>query len=134
MAGSQGSGVPRRIQRKRTKGWRMPANTEYVGRPTKYANKFIVGRLFVFERMAAGGGQRAVFVVDAAHAVRLYRRFLLHSVWLDTNAYLRGKNLACWCPLDQPCHADHLIAMANGIREPLIPDLCLMIFDLPRAP
>jgi hypothetical protein len=20
--------------------------------------------------------------------------------------HLRGKNLACWCPLDQPCHAD----------------------------
>jgi len=27
---------------------------------------------------------------------------------------LRGKNLACWCPLDQPCHADVLLELANG--------------------
>lgn len=26
---------------------------------------------------------------------------------------LRGKDLACWCPLDQPCHADVLLAIAN---------------------
>jgi hypothetical protein len=27
---------------------------------------------------------------------------------------LRGKNLACWCPLDQPCHADVLLELANA--------------------
>jgi len=27
---------------------------------------------------------------------------------------LRGKDLACWCPLDQPCHADVLLELANG--------------------
>ena len=26
---------------------------------------------------------------------------------------LRGKDLACWCPLDQPCHADVLLELAN---------------------
>lgn len=26
---------------------------------------------------------------------------------------LRGKNLACWCRLDQPCHADVLLEKAN---------------------
>jgi len=31
---------PRRIQRKRTKGWRMPPNTVYVGRPTVWGNPF----------------------------------------------------------------------------------------------
>ncbi|WP_409029416.1 DUF4326 domain-containing protein [Gracilimonas sediminicola] len=30
---------------------------------------------------------------------------------------LRGKNLACWCPLDQPCHADVLIELANPIHQ-----------------
>ena len=29
---------------------------------------------------------------------------------------LRGKNLACWCPLDQPCHADVLLELANATR------------------
>ena len=32
----------KRIQRKRTKGWKMPANTVYVGRPTKWGNPYIV--------------------------------------------------------------------------------------------
>lgn len=26
---------------------------------------------------------------------------------------LRGKDLACWCPLDQPCHAEVLLELAN---------------------
>ena len=29
-------------------------------------------------------------------------------------AALRGKNLACWCPLDGPCHADALLRIANA--------------------
>lgn len=31
----------------------------------------------------------------------------------DIRAELAGKNLACWCPLDQPCHADVLLEIAN---------------------
>jgi hypothetical protein len=27
---------------------------------------------------------------------------------------LRGKDLACFCPLDQPCHADVLLELANA--------------------
>lgn len=27
---------------------------------------------------------------------------------------LRGKDLVCWCPLDQPCHADLLLEIANA--------------------
>lgn len=26
---------------------------------------------------------------------------------------LRGLDLVCWCPLDQPCHADVLLELAN---------------------
>ncbi|TAL43871.1 MAG: DUF4326 domain-containing protein [Salinibacterium sp.] len=32
--------MPKRIQRKRTKGWRMPENTVYVGRPTMWGNPY----------------------------------------------------------------------------------------------
>jgi hypothetical protein len=28
---------------------------------------------------------------------------------------LRGKDLACWCPLSEPCHADVLLELANGV-------------------
>ena len=33
---------PKRIQRQRTAGWRMPANAVYVGRPTKWGNPWRV--------------------------------------------------------------------------------------------
>jgi hypothetical protein len=32
--------MPKRIQRKRIKGWRMPENAVYVGRPTRWGNPF----------------------------------------------------------------------------------------------
>lgn len=33
--------------------------------------------------------------------------------WRKIRRELAGKNLACWCPLDQPCHADVLLELAN---------------------
>ena len=32
----------------------------------------------------------------------------------ETLAELRGKDLARWCPLDQPYHADVLLELANA--------------------
>lgn len=37
--------IPRRIQRRRTKGWTMPPGAIYVGRPTKWGNPFVVGEM-----------------------------------------------------------------------------------------
>lgn len=34
--------APIRVQRQRSRGWRMPANTVYVGRPTRWGNPFEV--------------------------------------------------------------------------------------------
>ncbi len=34
--------------------------------------------------------------------------------WNRDFAELRGKDLACWCGLDQPCHADVLLEWANA--------------------
>jgi len=96
---------PKRIQRKRTKGWRMPAGAVYVGRPTKWGNPYVVNAL-----------------QDAAKATDAYR-WLLTTTYLHLDAIrpaiedlpeLTGRDLACWCPLDQPCHADVLLEIANG--------------------
>jgi hypothetical protein len=32
----------------------------------------------------------------------------------DVQRELAGKDLACWCPLDEPCHADVLLDVASG--------------------
>jgi len=90
---------PQRIQRKRTKGWRMPENTVYVGRPSKWGNPFII---------------REHDIPDAKTAVEYFYRWMVLSrpSHLDLKE-LRGKNLACWCPEGSPCHADVLLKMAN---------------------
>ncbi len=50
-------------------------------------------------------------------AVRRYRDDLLAgrlAVTIDeAKRELRGCDLACYCPLDEPCHADVLLAVAN---------------------
>jgi hypothetical protein len=105
------SHLPRRIQLSRRKGWRMPPNTISVARPTIWGNPFRVGMLGVPDRVAA---------------VELFKRALQRQDILDDDAcltfpperistLLRGKNLACWCPIGQPCHRDVLLQLANGV-------------------
>ena len=96
-----------RVQRQRTKGWRMPANTVYAGRPTKWGNPFRPGH----ENPMIPDTK----VEDKRHAWTLYQAHAPLNVSLVAAARieLRGKNLACWRPLDQPCHADVLMELAN---------------------
>lgn len=106
---------PIRVQRKRTKGWRMPENTVYVGRPGKWGNPYAVG-----DESAFIGGDPVLGIEEPltrGDAAELFRLALasgaLDFTVNDARAELRGKNLACWCPLDQPCHADVLLEVAN---------------------
>jgi Domain of unknown function (DUF4326) len=49
-------------------------------------------------------------------SLRLYRQWLADSS-IDPSA-LRGLDLACWCPLRKPCHADVLLELANYDPSP----------------
>jgi hypothetical protein len=90
--------MAKRIQRKRTKGWRMPDGAVYVGRPTKWGNPWKVDPEHSLEKCLA-----------------LYRRLMGDGLNNDeVKFHLRGKDLVCWCPLDQPCHADVLLEIANS--------------------
>ena len=104
--------MPQRIQLQRTKGWRKPEDALVVARPSRWGNPYRVGDVVHVGPAYSG---RDTLVRDAAHAVSLYRRWLFHqqrSAGLIPE--LRGRDLACWCPLDQPCHADVLLELANG--------------------
>lgn len=112
--------MPKRIQRKRTKGWKMPANTVYVGRPSLWGNQWFIAPQVRCGCRHAGCDHQSIFRVnDAKEAVDIYRawRWVMQrndpAKHADFIAPLRGKNLACWCPLDQPCHADVLLELAN---------------------
>jgi len=99
--------MPKRIQRKRTKGWRMPPNTVYVGRPTMWGNPLRVGQRIVWKgQLWCGFTQEDCLDFYEAYI----STFSLKLIW----ELLEGKNLACWCPLDQPCHADILLRIANN--------------------
>ena len=126
-----------RVQLSRRKGWRMPENTVSVARPTKYGNPFQIihvaclhGGMCWEVRGQVPAMPGAVLVITADHieskhaaaqtAVDLFRQhcFMDPGVRDVLRATLAGKNLACWCPLDQPCHADVLLEIANGTTPP----------------
>ncbi len=92
---------PTRVQLSRRKGWRMPPNTVKVDRTTAFGNPYQAG--------ADGDGSRA-------YLVGLFREHVARSPGLRERVRreLRGKHLACWCPLDGPCHADVLLEVANS--------------------
>lgn len=101
--------MPQRIQRKRTKGWKMPANAVSVTRPGKWGNPYIRFGAYQFKP-----GVNSVLVSNKS-LVKAFREYVNRCLETDLEMFepLRGKDLACWCPLDKPCHADVLLEIAN---------------------
>lgn len=97
--------APIGIQRKRVKGWKMPPNTINVARPGEWGNPYRI--------MAKGCEAIAVSLFEQD----LIGRILLDK-WgkplIDRIGELRGKNLACFCPLEKPCHRDVLLRLSNA--------------------
>jgi hypothetical protein len=91
--------MPHRIQRQRRRGWRLPATAVSVTRPGRWGNPFRIGK----------DGDR----VQVVQRFETYARDRLAKEpgWLDP---LRGKDLACWCPPGEACHADILLRLANA--------------------
>jgi len=106
---------PIRIQRRRAKGWQMPPNTVYVGRPSRWGNPFEIGLIACGCRSAGECSHNSFRRETPDEAVASFRSIARSPQRIEQiKQALRGKNLACWCPLDQPCHADVLLEIANG--------------------
>ena len=122
----------KRIQRKRSKGWRMPENTVYVGRPTKWGNPFklVYGKTGVIVYYCVNRTILDPWIIydhvktdyTLEDLVYFYDRWIRGLLTTDiglpdppveelTKMLLQGKDLACWCPLHAPCHADILVTM-----------------------
>ncbi len=120
---------PVRLQLSRAKGFNLQAHSMNinglpavnVARPSKWGNPFKIGNPYP----------------AAEEAVRNFRFMIKkHGFWWpnpmplpkgkipagelttadDIVKELRGKNLACWCRPDEPCHADVLLDFANRDR------------------
>lgn len=120
---------PKRVQLSRKKGWRIPENTVSVARPHKYGNPIIFLEVGCQYPSLDDRGIATLVVRDFEV---LAKRGTLHFpnwrhlggergpiTWTypsldEIRDELAGKNLACWCDLDEPCHADVLLNLVNG--------------------
>jgi hypothetical protein len=111
--------APMRVQRSRRRGARLPLGTMCVTRPGRWGNPFYPG---------CGRGYGVIdtdgmlygFDHEPAACVWMFRRHL-HNMRLHQPveyraflAPLRGRDLACWCGIGEPCHADILLVLANA--------------------
>lgn len=107
--------MPERIQRQRAKSWRMPPNTVYVGRPTIWGSPFPNSEQGIEAYRNLVSGIVIPWMIYLGDLRGWQQRFAPcghPSEWARST--LRGKSLACWCPLDKPCHADVLLELANA--------------------
>lgn len=112
---------PQRLQLSRAKGFDLQAASMLrnglpavnVARPGPWGNPFVVGqdgtrvecvRLF---KLLLGG----YIALTTKATVDAQQDFLRHAA--ANRKSLTGKNLACWCPKHEECHADVLIVLAN---------------------
>jgi hypothetical protein len=120
----------------------MPEGAIYVGRPTPWGSPFYIGQYGDARNWL---GWYATTQSDTEHfhtkdealarTVEVYREWTAGadgfptSYVIDGHTYsrrwvlanldqLRGKDLACWCRVGQPCHADRLLELANPPLEP----------------
>ncbi|MBN8831217.1 MAG: DUF4326 domain-containing protein [Sphingomonadales bacterium] len=135
--------TPRRIQLRRTRGWRMPPETVKIDRSTKWGNPYLVERVGMVDSGDRDDAGQPIMVgpwrciakdapafVDGwyfatkreaaqkaveLYAVELQRRPDMLAAALDE---LRWKHLACWCAEGDPCHGDLLLAAANRRIKP----------------
>lgn len=113
---------PVRLQLSRKRGFNLQALSMAtnglpavnVARPTKWGNPWKVGDPFYnAETMRTRRSP-----MTAEEAVHRYRK--LECVGPRSSEIareLRGRNLACWCKPEAPCHADVLLEIANRVCE-----------------
>lgn len=102
---------PQRIQLQRRKGWNLQVHSFLLNglpavncaRPGRYGNMHCVGPCPL-----CGVHHSREEAVDK------FRAEVSGPICSERiRDALRGKNLACYCPLDQPCHCDVLLEEAN---------------------
>lgn len=105
--------TPVRLRLSRARGSNLQAHSRAVNglaavnvaRPTKWGNPFKIG-----PNMKAEDAVREFRALLAPHPPNIVPLYMGAD---DIARELRGKNLACWCAIGSPCHADVLLEIAN---------------------
>ncbi len=114
--------TPTRIRLSRARGFRLPADARSVSRPGPFGNPFTAGDPFP-NGIPEG-------IDPAPSVVQMFREWLegapgyermepgRRAKLLARLPELRGKHLACWCPLEaSACHADVLLELIAKLEE-----------------
>ncbi|MEU8136070.1 DUF4326 domain-containing protein [Streptodolium elevatio] len=108
--------MPARVQRRRTKGWRLPPGAVIVDRSSRWGNPYRAYDSSAREHLIAAS-QFALLLAgraDFPHPDLL----MPYPPDEEIRAELGGRDLACWCPPEHACHGDVLLAVANGLPMP----------------
>jgi hypothetical protein len=98
--------MPQRIQRRRDRPWQTTPKAICVDRSTPWGNPFAIQHTWPRYK-SHQFAEVAVLLYEAYYEPdAVFRERVLRM--------LRGKDLACWCPLGAPCHADILLGWANS--------------------
>lgn len=109
---------PKRIQMSRKHPWRADnPDAVIVARPSRWGNPFRIGSTAWIPVSEDGRWSKDPHPpLTREQAVECFRLNAIFTAREYPGFFdpLRGHDLACWCPLDQPCHADVLLELANG--------------------
>lgn len=108
--------MAKRIQFSRKKGSKLPPNTVNVARPGKFGNPF---NWTDCDPSLSDAERKRLAALDyenwltkpkwSEYIPESNRQWILDNLHLINDADF----VACWCKLDEPCHADVLIRLAN---------------------
>lgn len=101
------------IRHQQRRGQKLPPGVKSVARPSRWGNPYKLGNLMMFDRPGPQEPRPATLAEVISEYEKLARKKLLQNPeWLDPLRDATG--IACYCPLDQPCHADVLIEILEG--------------------
>ena len=103
--------LPKRVQLRRSRGWKMPPGALKVDSTTPWGNPFTAAECGSVAAAVANHGRWLNGEIGAPGGVEPPSAAAIRAA-------LAGRDLACWCPLNGPCHADRLLAIANGRDAP----------------
>ena len=108
--------TPRRVQRRRTAGWRKPDGAVIVDRTSRWGNPFTIGWPGITDRASAIAAYRDW--LHGAGSQVYHRAVALDREWvLQHLQELAGRDLCCPCPEGEPCHGDVLLRLANSAAD-----------------
>lgn len=83
----------------------LPPDVIYCGRPSPLGNPFVIGEKDPIDRT----------IMDRARVIQRFKEYIYSNdlEYLVRETIAPGVRAACWCKMNEECHVDHLLEIAN---------------------